>query len=77
VKYAVTFDRKNQIVTLRISGKAAHADHCIARDKAVQLCHKKLCSRLMVDLRTLDTVRSTTKQCFAFGETLRHSCQTY
>ena len=71
--YEVSFDKIDRIVEVRVSGLATHDDHCAARDEALRLGQENRCSRLLVDLRELDTTRSSAMDCFTFGETLARS----
>jgi hypothetical protein len=73
--YEISFCEQEQIVTVRLSGKVAHKDHCAARDAALQMCREKHASRLLVDLHDLDTSASTTSGCFDFGELLAQKAQ--
>ena len=68
--FSVSLDEKGDIVVARVVGNATHEDHCAAMDEAVRLCGGHKCSRLLVDLRELSTVRSSTISCFSFGESL-------
>jgi hypothetical protein len=68
--WKVTFDEEAGSVVVRVAGKAAHADHEAAREEAVRLCREKKCPRLLVDLRDLTTTRSSTLDCYSFGESL-------
>jgi hypothetical protein len=61
------------IVTVRISGMATHDDHCAARNEAWRVCQQKHSSKLLIDLRKLNTLRSSTLDCFSFGESLAHA----
>jgi|WetSurSiteA1Bulk_404760.scaffolds.fasta_scaffold51601_1 hypothetical protein len=71
--YAVSFDDKDGIVYVTISGPAVKDDHYAARDKAFQLCQDNACSRLLVDLRDLDAKAYSIMGCFTFGEALAKS----
>ena len=66
----VSFDKNNDIINVQISGKVTHDDHIAARDEALGLCKKNECYKLLVDLSELNTIRSTTMDCFEFGEEL-------
>jgi len=68
--FSVSLDQNGDIVIVRVVGDAAHEDHCAAMDEAVRLCREHKCSRLLVDLRELSTVRSSTMSCYSFGEAL-------
>lgn len=68
--YKVTFDQKKGIVVVQVSGKVGHEEHCAARDEALALCQEKGCTKILIDLRTLNTIRSSTTDCFAFGKSL-------
>ena len=65
--YEVAFDASDMTVTVQVSGEATHEEHCAARSEAVLLCQEEHCSRLLVDLRGLNTARSSTLGCFDFG----------
>jgi anti-anti-sigma regulatory factor len=68
--YKVLFDEKNNIVTVRVSGEATHEIHCAALDEALKVCQDNNCSKLLIDLRDLNTIKSSTMQCFSFGEAI-------
>ena len=68
--FTVSFDKDGHLVMVRVVGKASHEDHCSARDKAIQLCSDHQCSCLMVDLRDLDTEKSSTLSCLTFGQSM-------
>jgi hypothetical protein len=71
--YSVSFDDKDGIVYVTISGPAVKDDHYAARDEAFQLCQDNTCSRLLVDLRDLDARAVSVMGCFTFGEALAKS----
>ena len=68
--YSLSFDETDVIITVKVSGTPTHEDHCVVRDEALQLCRDKHCSKLLVDLRELNTQQSSTMNCYAFGESL-------
>jgi hypothetical protein len=73
--HRVFFEEKEATVQVELSGDAGHEDHCTARDEALRMCADKNTTRLLVDLRDLNTVRSNVTQCFAFGESLASGAQ--
>jgi hypothetical protein len=68
--YEVSFDEQDKIVLLRASGLVTHEEHTAARRQAAQLCRERKCSRVLSDLRELDTEKSSTLNCFDYGESL-------
>lgn len=68
--YAISFEMPDMIVTVRVSGEASHDEHYAARDEAMRVCQEKHCSKLLVDLRELNTAHSSIIDCFSFGESL-------
>ena len=68
--YTISFDRELGIIIVRVFGMATHDDHFAARDEAIKLCHKEHCSKLLVDLRKLNTQYSSTMDCFSFGKSV-------
>jgi hypothetical protein len=68
--YKVFFDEKNRVVMVRVFGEATHKVHCAALEEAAQMCGEKNCLKILVDLRDLNTVKSSTMQCYSFGEAL-------
>ena len=68
--YEVSFDEDQGIVNVRVSGTATRDDHYGARDEAFWLCQQNGCSKLLVDLRELDTSGISTTGCFTFGVAL-------
>ena len=73
--YTVSFDKSVWAVMIRVFGAASHDDHCAVRDEAIRLSQENECSRLLVDLRELITERSSTMDCFSFGESLAKATQ--
>jgi hypothetical protein len=71
--YKVSFDETDRIIKVQVFGLAAHADHCAARDEAWKFCRENECPRILVDLRKLNTERSSTVDCFSFGQSLAQS----
>ena len=71
--YSVSFDDKDGIVYVTISGPAVKDDHYAARDESFKLCQDNVCSRLLVDLRELDASAFSSMGCFTFGEALAKS----
>ena len=65
--FEVRFDEVDGIVKVRVSGLATTEDHETARDEAFRLCRETGCSKVLVDLRELNTGHSTTAGCYAFG----------
>lgn len=68
--YAVTYNQADAIVNVQVSGAATKADHYAARDEALRLCQAHKCTKILVDLRALDTHAISTMGCFTFGESL-------
>ena len=66
----VSFDQQNGIVKIQISGESTKEDHYAARDEALRMCQEKRCSKLLVDLRKLNTKRFSVIGCFSFGESV-------
>jgi hypothetical protein len=68
--YSVTLDEKEGIVRVALSGQLTHADHCSVLDEVLRIHQAAGASRILVDMRELDTVRSSAMDCFSFGESL-------
>ncbi len=68
--YSVSFNKDDGIITIRVSGKVHHDEHFAAYEEALRLCQEHMCSRMLVDLRELNTSRSSTVGCFLFGESV-------
>ena len=68
--HTVSFDEDDGIVTVWVSGAATADDHRAARDGAMRLCREKGGSKLLVDLRELDTRLISTMSCFGFGSSV-------
>jgi hypothetical protein len=68
--YEVSFDKHDKIVFLRASGLVTHEEHEAARRQAAQLCRENKCLRILADLQELDTEKSSTLNCFDYGEAL-------
>ncbi len=68
--YEVSYDENDKIVLMRASGKVIHEEHCVARQKAAQLLRENKCLMVLVNLLDLDTERSSTQDCFDFGQSL-------
>jgi hypothetical protein len=68
--YEVSFDEQDEIVLLRASGLVTHEEHTAARRQAAQLCRENKSSKILADLRKLDTEKSSTLNCFDYGESL-------
>lgn len=66
--YRVSFDIDNRIVNVVVSGAATINDHQAARDESIRLFQQNDCSRLLVDLRELDTTLLSTVECFDFAD---------
>ena len=63
----VFFNQTDGFVIVSISEKDSYEDRCAARDQAMQMCHEKNCSKLLVDLRKLKDERTSIIQSFDFG----------
>ena len=72
--FTVSFDQEGGIVTVRVSGEATHSDHRAALEGAQRLCRENDCSRMLVDLRELNTRLSSTLSCYSFGESVAQAC---
>ena len=68
--HTVSFDQQNGIIKIRISGDSTKEDHYMARDKALKICQEKGCTKLLVDLRKLNTKTFSVIGCFSFGESV-------
>jgi len=68
--YEVSFDEQDEIVQLRAFGLVTHEEHDAARRQAAQLCRENKSSKILSDLRELDTEKSSTLNCFDYGEAL-------
>jgi hypothetical protein len=68
--YKVSHDEKDNIVLVKVSGKATHQEHISAQIDACRLCREKNCQSMLVDLLELNTEKSTTMSCYNFGEIL-------
>jgi len=68
--WSAAFDDASGVVSIKVSGQAQPAEHWAAQNEAMRLCREKRCSRLLVDLRELSTVLSTTMDCLDFGQEL-------
>ncbi|MBN1305197.1 MAG: hypothetical protein JXA13_12245 [Anaerolineales bacterium] len=68
--YTVSFDEKDNVIGVRVSGDATREQHYAALNEALQLCQQNRCGRLIVDLRALDTTHFSITGCFTFGESL-------
>ncbi|MBN2381445.1 hypothetical protein JXQ70_01050 [bacterium] len=69
--YLVSIDEKNEIILVRVWGRAPKEDHFIARDEAATLLKGKKYTKLLVDLSDLlSSGIVTTLGCFDFGTNL-------
>lgn len=68
--YEVSYNEKNKIVLMQAFGMVTHDEHCAARRQAAQLCRENKCTRIVADLRKLDTEKSSTQDCFDFGKSI-------
>jgi hypothetical protein len=55
-------------VRVSVSSPCAKEDHYAALERAVQLCVNHDCSRILVDLRNLNTGTYSAGGCFSFGK---------
>jgi hypothetical protein len=75
--YEVSYDKEDNIVLLRAFGTVTHEEHEAARRQAVQLCSENGCTRILADLLELDTKKSSTQNCFDYGEALAQENISY
>jgi hypothetical protein len=68
--HEVSYDENDKIVLMRAFGKVSPEEHIVARQQAAQLCREKKCLKVLGDLRDLDTEKSSTQDCFEFGESI-------
>jgi hypothetical protein len=68
--YNVTLDEGEGIISVVLSAKLTHADHCSVLEEVLQAHQATGSSRVLVDMRDLDTTLSSTVDCFSFGESL-------
>ena len=68
--YEVFFDEQDKIVRLRATGLVTHEEHIAARQQAAQLRRERKSSKVLSDLRELDTEKSSTLNCFDYAESL-------
>jgi len=68
--HEVSYDEKDNIVLMHAFGKVSPEEHIVARQKAAQLCREKKCLRVLADLQDLDTEKSSTQDCFEFGQAI-------
>ena len=66
--YSVSLNKDDGFINVRVSSNATHEEHCAAYDEALRLCQENMCSKILVDLRELDTCQSSKVECFLFGE---------
>ena len=67
MSFEIGIDRDNQTVIARVSGRAAHEEHKMAREEAAKSCIDNGFKRLLVDLRSADTADITADLAFEFG----------
>jgi hypothetical protein len=68
IAYTVSFDEKDGIVCVTVSGEATKGEHFAARDKALSLCEEHGCGKILVDLHDLACSSLSTMEAFYFGE---------
>jgi len=68
--YNVSFDKKSDVVQIQVFGVDKVEDHYAALDEGLQLCRKNKCSKLLVDLRTLDIKIRGSFGCFLFAKSV-------
>jgi len=68
--YEVFYDEKDKIVMLRASGKVLQQEHDDAHRQAFQLAGEKKSLMIFVDLQDIDTSKTSTQECFNFGQFL-------
>lgn len=68
--HEVSYDEKDEIVLMRAFGKVSPEEHIVARKEAARLCREKKCLKVLGDMRDLDTEKSSTQDCFDFGESI-------
>ena len=72
MSYSVSYIKEEGYVAVEVSGEPLPSEHANARGEAMRLCAEMQCSRLLVDLRSLRSIHSTTLSCFSFGVALAH-----
>ncbi|MBN1392676.1 MAG: hypothetical protein JW947_07720 [Sedimentisphaerales bacterium] len=68
--YKVSYDEKDNIVLVKVSGKPIREEHISAQNEAFRLCRENNCQSMLVDLLDLNTENSSTMDCYNFGEIL-------
>lgn len=68
--YEVSYDEKDEIVLLRGFDKVTQQEHYDAHHKAFQLCGENKSSMMLVNLQDIDTSKTSTQDCFDFGQFL-------
>ena len=68
VSYTISYDKKNNVVGLKIFGVDKKEDHYSALDEIFELSNNHRCKKLLVDLRNLDWKTRNVLGCFKFGE---------
>ena len=68
--YNVSYNKKNGVVRIRVFGVDKVEDHYAAFDEGLELCKKKKCSKLLVDLRKLDIKIRGSFGCFLFAKSV-------
>ncbi|MBN2143481.1 MAG: hypothetical protein JW774_02550 [Candidatus Aureabacteria bacterium] len=68
--YSVSFDEKMGIIGVAVSSPCEKQDHYDAMNRTLELCREHACSRILVDLRHLNTKQFTVTGCYHFGRTL-------
>ena len=66
--FEISYDEKDGIVLARVFGMATHDEHLCAQEEAFKLCNEHKSSGILVDLRDLDTKKSSITNCFKSGE---------
>ncbi|MBN1392225.1 MAG: hypothetical protein JW947_05415 [Sedimentisphaerales bacterium] len=68
--YKVSYDEKDGIVHVKVSGKLTHEELLSIQKEALRVCRENDCPSMLVDLLDLNTENSTTFSCYNFGEAL-------
>ena len=68
--YEVSYDEKDEIILLRASGKVTQQEHYDAHHKAFRLSGENKSSMMLVNLQDIDTSKTSTQDCFDFGQFL-------
>jgi hypothetical protein len=75
--YKVTIDENEALVTVCMSGQVTHKEHVATQAEAVRLCKEKKCSKILADLKNLDTAQSSVMDCYDFGISLSKAMAYY